>query len=82
MHTLSKGVEKMTESMHTLTMGMDALVAGLRSAARRCRRSAARQGTRGRRGARSVGPFGLPWAMYRQTMAGVREVYEPAGGAQ
>ena len=73
---MSKGLERMAESMRALTLGMDALASGLRSAARRCRRSAARQGTRGRRGARSVGPFGLPWVKYRETMKGVRAGYE------
>jgi hypothetical protein len=57
---------KLAASFEAVTRSFAELGQQLRRASRQARRKAARAGTRGRRGARSLAPFGLPWVMYRE----------------
>lgn len=57
----SKVLEIATDAFRKVREAFEQAALSFRKIGRRMRRNAARKGTRGRRGARSVGPWGMPW---------------------
>ena len=56
-----KVLERTTEAFQKMCDAFAQAAESFRKVGRRMRRQAARNGTRGRRGSRSVGPWGMPW---------------------